>query len=52
MKDLYRVYYIDTKGKEPVKKYIDKLSEKEQTKVFSYLNLSKLFIETKKAWLN
>ena len=41
MKNLYRVYYIDAKGKEPVKKYIDELSEKEQVKIFIYLNLLK-----------
>ena len=38
----YRIYYyIDYKGKEPVKEYIDKLSKKEQLKVFAYLELLK-----------
>jgi len=38
----YRIYYYaDHKGKEPVKKYIDKLSRKEQLKVFAYLELLK-----------
>ncbi|MBU3964178.1 type II toxin-antitoxin system RelE/ParE family toxin [Patescibacteria group bacterium] len=34
-------YYIDSKGKEVVKEYIDKLSKKEQVKVFTYLELLK-----------
>lgn len=38
----YRVYYyINHKGKEPVKEYIDRLSKKEQLKVFTYLELLK-----------
>lgn len=42
MEEIYRIYYyIDHKGKEPVKEYIDKLSRKEQLKVFAYLELLK-----------
>lgn len=42
MEDIYRIYYyVNQKGKEPVKEYIDKLSQKEQVKIFSYLELLK-----------
>ena len=38
----YRIhYYIDHKGEEPVKEYINRLSKKEQLKVFAYLELLK-----------
>jgi len=38
----YRIYYyIDSRGKESVKEYINKLSEREQIKVFTYLELLK-----------
>jgi len=38
----YRIYYyIDSKGKELVKDYINKLSRKEQLKVLAYLELLK-----------
>jgi len=49
MEDKYRIYYyIDTKGKEVVKEYIDKLSKKEQVKVFAYLEL----LRDKKGYLD
>jgi len=36
----YRIYYyIDPKGKKPVKDYINNISEKAQAKVFAYLEL-------------
>lgn len=31
-------YFIDDRGEKPVKEFIDKLSEKEQAKVFAYLD--------------
>lgn len=41
MKD-YKVYYfINEKGDEPVREYIEALSEKEQVKIFSFVNLLK-----------
>ncbi|MDP2910073.1 MAG: type II toxin-antitoxin system RelE/ParE family toxin [bacterium] len=41
-KSEYRIYYyINDKKKEPVREYIDNLSNKEQIKVFSYLELLK-----------
>jgi phage-related protein len=33
------IYFIDEKGREPVRNFIDSLIEKEQAKVFAYLEL-------------
>lgn len=36
----YKIYYyINRKGKEPVREYIEKLSKKEQLKIFAYTEL-------------
>lgn len=41
-KEEYKIcYYIDDNGKRPVKEYINKLSEREQVKIFAYLDLLK-----------
>lgn len=36
-KEFKIIYFVNEKGKEPVKEFIDSLANKEQAKVFSYL---------------
>mgnify|MGYP001566000735 CR=1 FL=1 len=35
------VYYVDRKGREPVKEYIKELPKKERAKIFGYIDLLK-----------